>query len=160
VRPPASAFFSRRFLTFSYFSLETAVPVLWDKKTERIVNNESSEIIRFLNTSFNSLLPDSFAKLDLYPESARAEIDDQNDWVYNTVNNGVYKSGFATTQEAYESNVVPLFESLDRLEKMLEGGKEFIAGDQLTEADVRLYTTLVRLPSLTPPLLARLTLRR
>ncbi|GAA5826930.1 hypothetical protein JCM3770_006309 [Rhodotorula araucariae] len=121
------------------------VPVVWDKKTERIVNNESSEIIRFFNSEFNSLLDDEHAKLDLYPESARAEIDDQNDWVYNTVNNGVYKCGFATTQEAYESNLYPLFDSLDRLEKMLGDGRKYIAGsDQLTEADVRLYTTIVR----------------
>lgn len=130
-------------IDFSDSSL-AAVPIIWDKKTETIVNNESSEIIRFFNTSFNSLLPEKFASIDLYPESARAEIDSQADWVYNTVNNGVYKSGFATTQEAYESNVVPLFESLDKLEKILDGGKEFIAGDQLTEADVRLFTTLVR----------------
>jgi len=99
-----------------------------------------------MNTAFNEEIDEKFAQLDLYPEDkkVRKEIDDQNDWVYNTVNNGVYKSGFATTQKAYENNVIPLFESLDRLEKMLEGGKEFIAGDKLTEADVRLYTTLIR----------------
>ncbi|GAA5851572.1 hypothetical protein JCM5353_008965 [Sporobolomyces roseus] len=122
------------------------VPIIWDKKNETIVNNESSEIIRFMNTAFNEEIDETFAKLDLYPEDkeVRKAIDDQNDWVYNKVNNGVYKSGFATTQKAYENNVIPLFESLDRLEKMLEGGKEFIAGDKLTEADVRLYTTLIR----------------
>ncbi|GAA6027232.1 hypothetical protein JCM8097_002508 [Rhodosporidiobolus ruineniae] len=142
--------YQSKFIRELYFKVDPnyggrfTVPVLWDKKTETIVNNESSEIIRFLNTEFNSVLPEEFAKVDLYPEALRAEINDQNDWVYNTVNNGVYKSGFATTQEAYESNVIPLFESLDRLEKMLDGGKEFIAGDQLSEADVRLYTTIVR----------------
>ncbi|GAA6021455.1 hypothetical protein JCM10207_004741 [Rhodosporidiobolus poonsookiae] len=142
--------YDAKFIRELYFKVDPeysgrfTVPVLWDKKTESIVNNESSEIIRFFNTEFNSLLPDDKAKVDLYPEALRPEIDDQADWVYNKVNNGVYKSGFATTQEAYESNVVPLFESLDRLEKMLEGGKEFIAGPQLTEADVRLYTTIVR----------------
>ncbi|GAA5959666.1 hypothetical protein JCM3765_007233 [Sporobolomyces pararoseus] len=122
------------------------VPIVWDKKTETIVNNESSEIIRFMNTAFNEVISKEQAELDLYPEdkAVRAEIDSQNDWVYNTVNNGVYKSGFATTQKAYENNVIPLFESLDRLEKMLEGGKEFVAGDKLTEADVRLYTTVIR----------------
>ncbi|GAA5840301.1 hypothetical protein JCM3766R1_001451 [Sporobolomyces carnicolor] len=146
------------------------VPIVWDKKTETIVNNESSEIIRFMNTAFNDQIDKERAELDLYPEdkAVRNEIDEQNDWVYNTVNNaslifqtfrcilpsahacvgplkqGVYKSGFATTQKAYENNVIPLFESLDRLEKMLEGGKEFVAGDKLTEADVRLYTTLIR----------------
>lgn len=147
--------FGSKFLRELYFRVDPdysgrfTVPVLWDKQTNTIVNNESSEIIRMLNTEFNHLLPDEFAKLDLYPENLRAEIDDQNDWVYNTVNNGVYKSGFATKQDAYESNVVPLFQSLDRLEKMLDGGKKFIAGDQLTEADVRLFTTIVRwvLPS-------------
>ncbi|GAA6059254.1 hypothetical protein JCM10212_006647 [Sporobolomyces blumeae] len=123
------------------------VPVVWDKKTETIVNNESSEIIRFMNTAFNDVIEDKYAKIDLYPEdkAVRAEIDSQNDWVYNTVNNGVYKSGFATTQQAYENNVKPLFESLDRLEKILvDSDKKFIAGDELTEADVRLYTTLIR----------------
>ena len=141
--------FGSKFLRELYFRVDPdysgrfTVPVLWDKQTNTIVNNESSEIIRMLNTEFNHLLPDEYAKLDLYPENLRAEIDDQNDWVYNTVNNGVYKSGFATKQDAYESNVVPLFESLDRLEKMLDGGKKFIAGDQLTEADVRLFTTIV-----------------
>lgn len=142
--------FGSKFLRELYFRVDPdysgrfTVPVLWDKQTNTIVNNESSEIIRMLNTEFNHLLPGEYAKLDLYPEHLRAEIDDQNDWVYNTVNNGVYKSGFATKQDAYESNVVPLFQSLDRLEKMLDGGKNFIAGDQLTEADVRLFTTVVR----------------
>ncbi|GAA5963296.1 hypothetical protein JCM8115_000966 [Rhodotorula mucilaginosa] len=142
--------FGSKFLRELYFRVDPdysgrfTVPVLWDKQTNTIVNNESSEIIRMLNTEFNHLLPDEFANLDLYPENLRAEIDDQNDWVYNTVNNGVYKSGFATKQDAYESNVVPLFQSLDRLEKMLDGGKKFIAGDQLTEADVRLFTTIIR----------------
>ncbi|KAF8524270.1 glutathione S-transferase [Hysterangium stoloniferum] len=119
------------------------VPVLWDTKTSAIVNNESSEIIRIFNTEFNDLLTPEQAKIDLYPEDLRAQIDEVNSWVYDTVNNGVYKSGFATTQAAYEAAVKPLFASLDRLEKMLEG-KEYLLGDQLTEADVRLYTTIVR----------------
>ncbi|KAI0754225.1 glutathione S-transferase [Daedaleopsis nitida] len=100
------------------------VPVLWDKKTGTIVNNESSEIIRMLNTGFNDELPADKAAIDLYP-------------------NGVYKSGFATSQKAYEAAVIPLFESLDRLEKMLNG-KDYLVGDQLTEADVRLFVTIVR----------------
>ncbi|KDQ50360.1 hypothetical protein JAAARDRAFT_142100 [Jaapia argillacea MUCL 33604] len=119
------------------------VPVLWDKKHETIVNNESSEIIRIFNSAFNHLIPKEKAEVDIYPEKLRGEIDGVNEWVYDTVNNGVYKSGFATTQQAYESNVVPLFNSLDRLEKMLEG-KEFLVGDQLTEADVRLWVTIIR----------------
>ncbi|GAA6049179.1 hypothetical protein NBRC10513_003290 [Rhodotorula toruloides] len=141
--------YKSKFLRELYFRVDPnysgrfTVPVLWDKKTESIVNNESSEIIRFMNSEFDSLLDEEHVKLDLYPEALRSEIDDQNKWVYDTVNNGVYKSGFATTQQAYEDNVVPLFKSLDRLEKMLEG-KQFIAGDQLTEADVRLYTTIIR----------------
>lgn len=119
------------------------VPVLWDKKTHTIVNNESSEIIRMLNTEFNHLLPKDKAELDLYPESLRKEIDDLNDWVYDTVNNGVYKSGFASSQQAYETAVVSVFSSLDRLEKILTG-KDYLIGDRLTEADVRLFVTIIR----------------
>ncbi|KAI5476731.1 Glutathione S-transferase [Pseudohyphozyma bogoriensis] len=105
------------------------VPILWDKKTETIVNNESSEIIRMFNSEFNTELSDEFAKIDLYPEALREEIEGQHSWVYDTINNGVYKSGFATTQKAYENNVVPLFESLEKVEKILEGGKDFMVGD-------------------------------
>jgi len=125
------------------YSGRFTVPVLWDTKHETIVNNESSEIIRMLNTAFNDIIPEDKKKLHFYPESLRTEIDALNEWVYDTVNNGVYKSGFATTQEAYESNVKPLFASLDRLEGILKG-KDYLIGDQLTEADVRLYTTIVR----------------
>jgi len=121
------------------------VPVLWDKKNETIVNNESAEIIRIFNTAFNDLLPEGEGKsLDIYPEPLRHEIDEVNAWVLDTINNGVYKSGFATTPEAYEANVKPLFESLDRVEKLLDGGKEFLVGGRLTEVDIRLYTTIVR----------------
>ncbi|CCM00635.1 uncharacterized protein FIBRA_02672 [Fibroporia radiculosa] len=119
------------------------VPVLWDKKTDTIVNNESSEIIRMFNTAFNHLLPNEKAQLDFYPAHLRAEIDEVNEWVYDTVNNGVYKSGFASTQAAYEAAVRPLFESLDKLEGMLKG-KEYLVGNQLTEADIRLFVTIVR----------------
>jgi len=116
------------------------VPLLWDNKEKTIVNNESSEIIRMLNSEFEDLVKGT---IDLYPSDLRKEIDEVNDWVYNTVNNGVYKCGFATTQEAYESNLTPLFKSLDKLEKMLEG-KDYLVGDKLTEADVRLFTTIIR----------------
>ncbi|KAH9852337.1 glutathione S-transferase [Lenzites betulinus] len=119
------------------------VPLLWDKKTETVVNNESSEIIRILNSAFNELLPADQASIDLYPEAHRAQIDEINEWVYDTVNNGVYKAGFATTQQAYEAAVVPLFDSLDRLEKIL-AGKDYLVGGQLTEADIRLFVTIVR----------------
>jgi len=119
------------------------VPLLWDKKTEAIVNNESSEIIRIFNTTFNDLIPADKAAVDIYPEAHRAEIDSINSWVYDTVNNGVYKSGFATTQTAYEAAVVPLFESLDRLEELLTD-KDYLVGNMLTEADIRLFVTIVR----------------
>jgi len=119
------------------------VPVLWDKKNNTIVNNESSEIIRMFNTAFNEHLPKEKAELHFYPDDLKSEIDALNDWVYDTVNNGVYKCGFATTQEAYEANVKPLFESLDKLEKILSEN-EYLIGGKLTEADIRLYTTIVR----------------
>lgn len=128
------------------YSARFTVPVVWDKKNNTIVNNESSEIIRFMNTGFNEQIAEDKRKLDFYPENLRKEIDELNGWVYDTVNNGVYKSGFATTQAAYEKAVIPLFESLDRLEKILSDGREFLIGDgkTMTEADVRLYTTIVR----------------
>ncbi|EGO03856.1 hypothetical protein SERLA73DRAFT_130409 [Serpula lacrymans var. lacrymans S7.3] len=119
------------------------VPVLWDKKNHTIVNNESSEIIRVFNTAFNDIIPADKAAIDIYPEAHRAEIDSINEWVYDTVNNGVYKSGFAQSQEAYEKAVVPLFNSLDRLEKILTG-KDYLVGNTLTEADVRLFVTIIR----------------
>ncbi|EIM22822.1 hypothetical protein WALSEDRAFT_31542 [Wallemia mellicola CBS 633.66] len=120
------------------YNARYTVPIIWDNKLKTIVSNESSEIIRFLN----NLKLDAGG--DIYPEHLRGEIDELNDWVYNTVNNGVYKSGFASTQQAYENHVKPLFESLDRLEKILSDGRDFLVGGQLTEADVRLYTTIVR----------------
>jgi len=119
------------------------VPVLWDKKTHTIVNNESSEIIRIFNTAFNALLSPEQAALDIYPTQHRAEIDEINAWVYDTVNNGVYRAGFAGSQEAYEKALYPLFESLDRLEKILTG-KRYLVGDTLTEADIRLFVTISR----------------
>lgn len=127
------------------------VPALWDKKTETIVNNESSEIIRMFYSEFDTLLPEHLREDQkpgggFYPKGLRKEIDEMNEWVYNTVNNGVYKTGFATTQEAYEANLYPLFESLDRLEKHLgeAGHHPYLFGEYITEADIRLYTTLIR----------------
>jgi glutathionyl-hydroquinone reductase len=132
------------------FAGRVTVPMLWDKKTETIVNNESSEIIRMLSSEFDALLHEAYREAQrpgggFYPEGLRAEIDGINEWVYNTVNNGVYKTGFANTQSAYEENVTGVFASLDRLEAILAGhGKRYLVGDHITEADVRLYTTLAR----------------
>ncbi|WPH04737.1 Hypothetical protein R9X50_00763200 [Acrodontium crateriforme] len=121
------------------------VPTLYDKKQKCIVNNESSEIIRMLYTAFDSILPEKFAKVDLLPKDLEKEIDDTNEWVYNDINNGVYKSGFATTQEAYERNVKILFKSLDRVEEHLSKSPgPYYFGNNVTEADIRLYTTIIR----------------
>ena len=116
------------------------VPVLWDKRQGTIVSNESSEIIRMFNSAFDSV---GAAPGDYYPEALREEIDTINERVYHTVNNGVYRSGFATTQEAYEEAVVPLFETLDWLEVRLSG-QRYLTGTAITEADWRLVTTLFR----------------
>ena len=116
------------------------VPVLWDKHRGTIVSNESSEIIRMLNSAFDGVGAEPG---DYYPEALRAEIDAVNDRVYHTVNNGVYRSGFATAQEAYEEAVGPLFESLDWLEDRLSG-QRYLTGSAITEADWRLVTTLLR----------------
>lgn len=122
------------------FSGKVTVPVLFDKKTTSIVSNESSEIIRMLNTAFNKITGDVN---DFYPEALRSEIDQLNSFIYDNINNGVYKTGFAKSQSAYNKNVKSLFEALDKIEERLEG-KETLVGSILTEADVRLYTTLVR----------------
>lgn len=120
------------------------VPVLWDKKTKTIVNNESSEIIRMLNSEFNEFsATEEQRALDLYPQPLRHAIDEVNAWIYTDINNGVYRSGFAKTQEAYDAAVQTLFSALDRVEEIL-GKSRFLVGDRLTEADVRLFTTLVR----------------
>lgn len=124
------------------------VPVLWDKKLETIVNNESSEILRMLNTEFNDIIDPKYAAVDIYPEALRPQIDELNDWIYPNINNGVYKAGFATKQEPYEQEVNNVFLHLDKLEDVLsarhEKAEEYLTGDSLTEADIRLYTTLVR----------------
>ena len=116
------------------------VPVLFDKKTKTIVNNESSEIIRMLNTAFDGL----GAKPGNYvPDQWLEEIDAVNDFVYHRINNGVYKAGFATKQEVYEEEVASLFAALDQMEERL-AGQDYLVGNRLTEADIRLFTTLVR----------------
>ena len=116
------------------------VPVLWDKKTGTIVSNESAEIIRMFNSAFNGLTGNTD---DYWPEDLRPQIEAMNARIYDTVNNGVYKAGFATTQEAYDEGVIPLFESLNWLENLL-GQNRYLTGDRLTEADWRLFTTMVR----------------
>lgn len=116
------------------------VPVLWDKEKNTIVSNESAEIIRMLNSAFDNL---GATPGDYYPAPLRDEIDELNDRIYQTVNNGVYKAGFATTQTAYEEAVKSLFATLDDLEKNLEKQRYFL-GDRQTEADWRLFTTLLR----------------
>jgi putative glutathione S-transferase len=116
------------------------VPILWDKQRNTIVSNESSEIIRMFNSAFDHLTGNTD---DYYPEALRERINALNDRIYDEVNNGVYKSGFATTQDAYDAAVVPLFDALDWLEGHLSTHR-YLAGDALTEADWRLFTTLVR----------------
>ncbi|OQR95650.1 glutathione S-transferase [Thraustotheca clavata] len=123
------------------FSGRFTVPVLWDKKNNTIVNNESSEIIRMLNSEFNAF--STKPQLDLYPQTLRKEIDEINEWIYDGINNGVYKSGFATKQDVYETNVTKLFAALDRVEAHLDG-KSWLIGEKFTEADVRLFTTILR----------------
>ena len=116
------------------------VPILWDKERNTIVSNESAEIIRMFNSAFNDITGNT---ADYWPEEMRDDIEEVNDRIYNTVNNGVYKAGFATSQDAYEAGVIPLFESLEWLEERLSKSR-YLMGDKATEADWRLFTTLVR----------------
>jgi len=122
------------------YSGRVTVPVLWDKQSNQIVNNESSDIIRLFNTAFNDLTGND---ADFYPEALRTEIDAINERIYNDVNNGVYKAGFATKQAAYEKHVNQLFNTLDWLEERLSR-QRYLVGSQITEADWRLFTTLIR----------------
>src|SRR6266404_5060798 len=124
----------------SAYTGRVTVPVLWDKERGTIVNNESSEIIRMLNSAFDGL---GAKANDFYPRDLRAEIDALNIRIYDGVNNGVYKAGFATTQGAYEEAVKPLFDTLDWLEQRLSRTR-YLCGERLTEADIRLFTTLIR----------------
>jgi putative glutathione S-transferase len=122
------------------FTGRVTVPVLWDRKTSTIVNNESSEIIRMFNSEFDAVADPS---LDLYPKHLRGEIDELNDYIYPRINNGVYRCGFATSQEAYEEAFRELFEGLDTIDDRL-GKNRYLLGQNPTEADWRLFTTLVR----------------
>ena len=122
------------------YSGRVTVPVLWDKETRTIVSNESPEIIRMFNSAFDGV---GARPGDYYPHHLRAEIDALNDRIYDTVNNGVYKAGFATTQDAYDAAIGPLFDTLDWLEHRLSR-QRYLTGSTITEADWRLFTTLVR----------------
>lgn len=125
-----------------HYTGRATVPVLWDKQRGTIVNNESADILRILNSGFGALADDS---VDLYPEALRGEIDALNDYIYPRLNNGVYRAGFATTQQAYEEAFDDVFTALDTLEKrQAESGAPFLFGEGLTEADIRLFVTLVR----------------
>lgn len=127
------------------------VPTLWDKKKETIVSNESSEIIRMLYSEFDEFLPHELREVNkpgggFYPKQLQGEIDAMNEWVYSQINNGVYKTGFASSQEAYDENVYTLFKALDRIEAHLGQSEHqpFLFGENITEADIRLYTTVAR----------------
>jgi glutathionyl-hydroquinone reductase len=123
-----------------HFSGRVTVPVLWDKKTGTVVNNESAEIIRMFNSAFDAFTD---VRTDYYPAGLRAQIDSINTVVYENVNNGVYRAGMATTQAAYEEAFLALFATLDELERRL-AKQRYLVGNTLTEADWRLFTTLVR----------------
>lgn len=124
----------------SNITSRVTVPVLWDTHTQQIVNNESAEIIRYFNSAFNTVTGNED---DYYPAALRSEIDAVNEWVYHDINNGVYKAGFATEQNAYEEAVTQLFAALDSVESRLSN-HAFLVGDTFTEADIRLFTTLIR----------------
>jgi len=127
----------------SSYTGRVTVPVLWDRELSTIVNNESSELIRMLDSEFDGI---GDASVDFYPEALRSEIDEINSFVYPKINNGVYRCGFATTQAAYEEAFGELFGALDELESRLAGSR-YLVGDRITEADWRLFTTLVRFDS-------------
>uniref|UniRef100_K3W9C4 GST C-terminal domain-containing protein n=1 Tax=Globisporangium ultimum (strain ATCC 200006 / CBS 805.95 / DAOM BR144) TaxID=431595 RepID=K3W9C4_GLOUD len=124
----------------SFAKTRYTVPLLWDKKQRTIVSNESADIVRMFNSEFNDIVPSS---LDLYPEPLRAEIDEINEWIYNDISNGVYKCGFAMEKDAYDEAATKVFEGLDRVEAIL-AKQRYLVGDTFTEADLRLFTTLIR----------------
>lgn len=125
----------------SGFTGRATVPVLWDKRLGTIVNNESADILRMFNTGFGALARNA---IDLYPEPLRAEIDALNAAIYPRLNNGVYRAGFATTQGAYDEAFHDVFGMLDTLEARLSDGRAYLCGDAVTEADIRLFVTLIR----------------
>ena len=143
--------FGSKYLHEVYFKADPeyrgryTVPLIWDKKTGTAVNNESAEQLRNLQTAFNDVLPAEKAKITLYPEHLRQKIDEVTEWMQRDLNTGVYKAGFADTQENYDKNVLPPFAALNKLEKMVhENGGPYILGKELTELDVRAYATIIR----------------
>jgi putative glutathione S-transferase len=124
----------------SKYDMRVTVPVLWDKQTKQIVNNESSDIIIMLNSKFNQYTD---SKLNLYPEGMRIEIDEINQYIYTNINNGVYKCGFASSQKVYDSEVDNLFTALNKIELRLKDRK-YLVGDSITLSDIRLFVTLIR----------------
>lgn len=123
------------------YSGRATVPVLWDKKTGTIVNNESADIVRMFNSGFGDLADN---RIDLYPAALRAEIDALNESLYPRLNNGVYRAGFATTSISYQQAFNDVFSQLDELEALLSDGRTFLLGERLTETDIRLFVTLIR----------------
>ena len=124
-----------------HFTGRATVPVLWDTKTDTIVNNESADILRMLDTAFSALAPETPS---LCPEDLAEDIDALAPWLYDTLNNGVYKAGFASSQLAYDEANSGVFETLDALESKLSDGRAFLLGDRVTEVDIRLFVTLIR----------------
>ena len=124
-----------------HFTGRATVPILWDTKRNTIVNNESADILRMLDTAFADLVPETPT---LYPDELAEEIDALAPWLYDRLNNGVYKSGFASTQSAHDEAVAGVFETLEELELRLDDGRAFLLGDRLTESDIRLFVTLIR----------------
>lgn len=123
-----------------------SVPLLWDKKTNRIINNESMEMLRWLPYAFNSLIEnEGIRSIDFYPKELRSKIDEVTPWLTSLICNGVYKAGFSTTQAGYNEHIVPLFAALNKLEKLLQSnGGPYILGEKLTELDLLTYPTVVR----------------
>ncbi|KAG9622489.1 glutathione S-transferase omega-like 2, partial [Aureobasidium melanogenum] len=143
--------FGSKYLHEVYFKADKeykgrySVPLLWDKKTNSAVNNESAELLRWLQTAFNDLISPEKAKLTLYPEHLRQKIDKISEWMQSDLNTGVYKAGFAPDQETYNKNLPPVFGALNKLEKLLYDGKgPYVLGKEMTELDIRLYATLIR----------------
>lgn len=123
------------------FTGRATVPVLWDKKNQTIVNNESADIVRMLNSAFTGLIERG---PDLYPSSLQSDIDSLNEYMYKNLNNGVYQAGFATTQQAFNEAYRSVFSALDELEARLADGRDYLHGSELTESDIRLFVTLIR----------------
>jgi putative glutathione S-transferase len=143
--------FGSKYLHEIYFKIDKdypgrySVPLLWDKKTNNIVCNESVELLRFLQHAFDDLIEEPFKSRDYYPEHLRGRIDEISKWVISDLNTGVYKAGFAPNQEVYNKNVVSVFQALNRLEELLaETGGPFILGKQMTEVDLLIYPTIIR----------------